>query len=122
MAALTALGLRNRLSLVTGLRLPATLVFDATPAAVAEYLLSEIGDSADVAAGSDPDAAVREAIAAVPLSRLRRAGLVDMILELADSENGDTPPDLSRSVDQIETMDIERLARMTLENARESVG
>ena len=121
--SLTALELRNRLSLATGLRLPATLVFDyATPAAVAEYLLSEMGDSADSITGSDPDAAVREAIAAVPLSRLRRAGLVDMILELADSEHGETPPDLSRSVDQIETMDIERLARMTLENARESVG
>jgi hypothetical protein len=44
--SLGAIGLRNRLSQVTGLRLSATLVFDhPTPTAIAQMLLSEIGGS-----------------------------------------------------------------------------
>jgi hypothetical protein len=119
LGSVAAVDLRNRLNTATGLRLPATLVFDyTTPAAVAEYLLGELVTDTNIAAEPDSDAAVREVIAAIPLSRLRRAGLIDTLLELADLDET-LPSAISGETNQIDTMDIESLAQLTLKNAQE---
>ncbi|MFF1630612.1 beta-ketoacyl reductase, partial [Streptomyces sp. NPDC058272] len=93
--SLTAVELRNRLNKTTGLRLPATLVFDhPNPLAVAHLLRTELapeeGDSvAPVTAPSgnamaEPD--IRKMLTALPIDRLRGSGLLDELVKLAEAE------------------------------------
>ncbi|AGL16509.1 type I polyketide synthase [Actinoplanes sp. N902-109] len=78
--SVTAVELRNRLATVTGLSLRATLVFDfPTSRTLAEHLLTQA-----IGAPQDPEEArIEAAIRAIPVSRLRDVGLLDILLELA---------------------------------------
>jgi acyl carrier protein len=124
--SLTALRLRNQLSEATGLPLPVTLIFDhPTPASVTELVCAELfGEEAgthdtethdtetDTESGIE-DGELKKAIDRIPLASLRRAGLVDTLLRLADTASGADAADFVEpaATAAIDSMDVTDLIR-----------
>ncbi|MEU9508929.1 type I polyketide synthase [Micromonospora sp. NPDC048170] len=123
--SLTAVELRNLLTAATGHDLPTTVVFDyPTPAGLADHLYEELfadggGDAGD---GGDEES-VRRALAAIPLDELRRAGLLDQLLQLARTSAGPVAVAPAASAAspapeaQIRELDVAGLVRMALEGS-----
>nr|WP_307971589.1 SDR family NAD(P)-dependent oxidoreductase [Streptomyces sp. CHA16] len=113
MESVHALELRNRISTATGLRLPATAVFDhPTPAAFADFLRAELmtdaadGTQASAPAPSAPDGSAAEPLAIVGMS-CRFPGDVrsadDLWRLVADGRDviGDFPADRGWNLDTL---------------------
>ncbi|MFF5010793.1 type I polyketide synthase [Streptomyces phaeochromogenes] len=114
--SLTALALRNRLKSVTGLALPATLLFDQpTPLALARHLAAGLlPDAVDGGDGGDEDDAAR-LLAAISPHRLRASGALDLLRRLARPED-DTAAD-SGEENAVATMDVDDLVARALGEA-----
>ncbi|MEU1827549.1 type I polyketide synthase, partial [Streptomyces abikoensis] len=141
--SLAAIELRNRLSSATGLRLPATLMFDyPNPTTLAKFLLEELlpgiealappasapaangtGGGAQGPASSGDDAELQRRIGTVSIARLREAGLLDTLLELSaetrtpgngSEESGSNGGSDGNRSDAIKSMNIEDLVRAAL--------
>ncbi|MFI5477478.1 beta-ketoacyl reductase, partial [Streptomyces cacaoi] len=90
--SLTAVELRNRLAGVTGIPLPATLIFDyPSPAAITEHLRAELVPDAatgTVQLADVDEAGLRKALASVPLARLEQLGVLRQLLRLVAAAPG----------------------------------
>ncbi|MFB7949587.1 SDR family NAD(P)-dependent oxidoreductase [Kitasatospora phosalacinea] len=122
--SLSAMGLRNKLMIVTGLKLPTSLIFDyPTTQLLADHLATELLPQED-GAGEEAltDERITEILGAIPLTRLRDAGLLDSLLELAgvrapqtaEAGTEDREPLSDSSIDE---MDSEALINLVIGGA-----
>ncbi|WEV29621.1 SDR family NAD(P)-dependent oxidoreductase [Streptomyces sp. 71268] len=114
--SLAGVEFRNRLNSATGLRLPSTLIFDnPTPAALAEYLRGRVVTDGPAEPDVDPEEArIRALLTSIPLERLRRAGLLDTLTELASGKDQTEKDTGEKETDSIDAMDDDDLIDMML--------
>ncbi|MDT8916316.1 SDR family NAD(P)-dependent oxidoreductase [Amycolatopsis sp. PS_44_ISF1] len=112
--SLSATGFRNKLSLVTGLKLPVSLIFDyPTPRILAGHLVGELAPEpvAEPAAPAETrtEQGVRDLLAGLSLERLRSAGLLDGLLELAGADRAEEAGTTPVEADTIDGLDTDAL-------------
>ncbi|OBF97536.1 polyketide synthase [Mycobacterium sp. 852014-52450_SCH5900713] len=120
--SLTAVEMRNRLKSATGLALSPTLIFDyPNSAALAGYMHRELVGAAEQQspAAAPGEAEIQRAVGSIPVKRLRQAGVLELLLALANEADGgradgQSPAAPVTSEKDIADMDLEDLVNAAL--------
>ncbi|WP_406366012.1 type I polyketide synthase [Streptomyces sp. NBC_01546] len=116
--SLTSVALRNGLCESTGLKLPATLIFDyPTPLALARHLHHELLPDSDAIDSEVDEERLRNALVSLPLARFREAGLMDALVKLVALGDGDPEIGSNDEADEeraIAELGVDDLVQMAL--------
>jgi polyketide synthase 12 len=120
--SLTAVEMRNRLKSATGLALSPTLIFDyPNSAALAGYMHRELVGAAEQQspAAAPGEAEIQRVVGSIPVKRLRQAGVLELLLALANEADGgrgdgQSPAAPVTSEKDIADMDLEDLVNAAL--------
>ncbi|MFC9892560.1 SDR family NAD(P)-dependent oxidoreductase [Nocardia sp. NPDC127579] len=110
--SITAIEFRNGLMAATGLRLPATLIFDyPSPQALAGHLMGELVVAPEPDRSAElSDTDIRDALQGISPARLRDSGLLTALLALRDDPAADQPGEIEESIDALDLDDLINLA------------
>ncbi|AXN44983.1 Phenolphthiocerol synthesis polyketide synthase type I Pks15/1 [Mycobacterium marinum] len=120
--SLTAVEMRNRLKSATGLALSPTLIFDyPNSAALAGYMHRELVGSSpqsDTTAEAPGEAELQRVVASIPVKRLRQAGVLELLLALANETggNGQAAVTAETSEEDLADMDLDALVNAAFMN------
>ncbi|SNY88256.1 Acyl transferase domain-containing protein, partial [Nocardia amikacinitolerans] len=119
--SISAVEFRNALATATGLRLPATAVFDyPSPQALAEYLAGQFDGHRDAEQVTElSENSIRNALQTIPLARLREAGLLDALMKLANGQDSQDDTDQTVTDESIDELDIDGLIDLAYNNSSE---
>ncbi|POY08754.1 polyketide synthase, partial [Mycobacterium kansasii] len=115
--SLTAVEMRNRLKSATGLALSPTLIFDyPNSAALAGYMHRELlgASPPDAPVAAPGEAELQRVVASIPIKRLRQAGVLDLLLALAQETevNGQAATPAATTEKDIADMDLDDLVNV----------
>jgi len=114
--SIIAVELRNQLNRATGLKLPATVVFDyPNTSAVAGYLREILMLDGTGRVDSEEET-LRRVLATTAISRFRDAGILDALMRLADPDSESPESDGGGRAEDIDNLDAESLVRMALDS------
>ncbi|MEU1981679.1 SDR family NAD(P)-dependent oxidoreductase [Nocardia sp. NPDC019395] len=118
--SITAIEFRNNLKTITGLRLPVTLVFDyPSPHALAGYLAEELTGHEPGRSADPSDDEIRRALHAIPVTRLREAGLLEALMALANGRDDRGEGDQGITDESIDGLDIDDLIDLAYNNSED---